>query len=513
MKSVAVAIAAAVVAGVCGADDVRRPPFARPLLFPDAPPANSSSGYASPKSLLATADAGPEPGVERGKSEASPLLPQAQPVMSPNPPATSPTGPATATTPGWPQKVLLYEEDLNDPTGKRFAGFVVWRIDGIPSGPNQPDVAVRADIEIPEQKMSVRWSLRRNDETELPVTHVIDIAFTLPPDFAHRGISNVPGVLMKERETTRGVPLNGVAAKVTTNFFLIGLSSVDADMQRNIQHLKEWSWISVPIVYSDGRRAIMAVEKGTAGERAFADAFDRWREPVSKAQLPPSGNGEIGKSGFRWRDFASPERAARPTPKTDAIAQLTSTTPDGATLRPWPTPPRPSWAWPPSTRPSWVWAPGSPTSSWIWQQGPSLEAAKTIGLASRAIAPPMTPWLKPPPWLQSASKTMTMAMSTPSWPRLPAPDFRIPTGRSRFADEKDLEPPTQFVRWSDRLEEVLPGDREVDRRCRALGAESAPGKVIRGCSHQVAGRCFVIRVDDPGAARHELAHCNGWRHE
>jgi hypothetical protein len=33
-----------------------------------------------------------------------------------------------------------------------------------------------------------------------------------------------------------------------------------------------------------------------------------------------------------------------------------------------------------------------------------------------------------------------------------------------------------------------------------------------GCAYRLAGRCFIIRVDDPGVARHEPAHCNGWKH-
>jgi hypothetical protein len=67
----------------------------------------------------------------------------------------------------------------------------------------------------------------------LPASHKIEIVFTLPPDFPHGGIANVPGILMKPGETTRGVPLGGIAVKVMANSFLIGLSSVDADMQRN----------------------------------------------------------------------------------------------------------------------------------------------------------------------------------------------------------------------------------------------------------------------------------------
>jgi hypothetical protein len=175
------------------------------------------------------------------------------------------------------QKVVLYEEDQANPNGTQFVGTAVWRTERVAPGPGQqPDVVVRAEIEIPDQKVQVRMSLRRNDDKQLPASHTVEIVFALPPDFVHGGISNIPGMLMKQGETTRGVPLNGVAVKVTTNFFLIGLSSVDADMQRNVQLLKERSWFDIPVVYADGKRAIIAVEKGIPGERAFTEAFATW---------------------------------------------------------------------------------------------------------------------------------------------------------------------------------------------------------------------------------------------
>jgi hypothetical protein len=175
------------------------------------------------------------------------------------------------------QKVVLYEEDPNDAAGKRYIGTAVWRLESVPPAAGKPpDLAIRADIEIPEQKLSARWSLRRNDDKSLPASHTVEVMFTLPPDFTHKGITNIPGVLMKQSESTRGVPLAGLAVKVTNNFFLIGLSSVEADRQRNIQLLKERAWFDIPLVYEDGRRAILAIEKGTPGERAFAKAFEAW---------------------------------------------------------------------------------------------------------------------------------------------------------------------------------------------------------------------------------------------
>jgi len=70
----------------------------------------------------------------------------------------------------------------------------------------------------------------------------------------------------------------GLAVKVTDGFFLVGLSNVEADRTRNLQLLKERSWFDVPLVYVNQRRAIIAIEKGAPGERAFNDAFAAWGE-------------------------------------------------------------------------------------------------------------------------------------------------------------------------------------------------------------------------------------------
>ena len=189
------------------------------------------------------------------------------------------TAPDTANAPAAAvaQKVVLYDEDSGDPQGKRFVGSALWRTETVSPGPGlAPELAVRADIEIPERKLRMTWSLRRNTDKALPASHTVEIMFTLPADFPEGGIGNVPGVLMKQNEQARGVPLAGLAVKVTNGYFLIGLSAVDVDQQRNIQLLKERDWFDIPIVYTSGKRAILAMEKGTPGSRAFEEAFRAW---------------------------------------------------------------------------------------------------------------------------------------------------------------------------------------------------------------------------------------------
>src|SRR5579871_258147 len=175
------------------------------------------------------------------------------------------------------QRVVLYDEDPSDPKGKQYVGSVVWRTEPVKSANGQPtDIAVRADIDVPDRKFKMTMSFRRNTDSSLPASHTAELTFILPSDFAGGGVSNVPGILMKSNEQARGTPLAGLAVKVTDGFFLVGLSNVDADRARNIQLLKERSWFDIPLVYANKRRAIIALEKGAPGERAFNDAFAAW---------------------------------------------------------------------------------------------------------------------------------------------------------------------------------------------------------------------------------------------
>jgi hypothetical protein len=177
------------------------------------------------------------------------------------------------------QRVVLYDEDPSDPKGKQYVGSVIWRTEQIKASGNQkPDIAVRADIEIPDRKFKMTMSFRRNTDTSLPASHTAELTFILPPDFSGGGVSNVPGILMKSNEQARGTPLAGLAVKVTDGFFLVGLSNVDSDRARNLQLLKERSWFDVPLVYVNQRRAIIAIEKGAPGDRAFNEAFAAWGE-------------------------------------------------------------------------------------------------------------------------------------------------------------------------------------------------------------------------------------------
>jgi hypothetical protein len=214
----------------------------------------------------------PQPSVVEAPKDASPLSKPKIPDRVGQPSSTDQVAPVA-------QRVVLYDEDPSDPKGKQYVGSVIWRTEQIKAAAGQKaDIAVRADVDIPDRKFKMTMSFRRNTDTSLPASHTAELTFILPPDFAGGGVGNVPGVLMKSNEQARGTPLAGLAVKVTDGFFLVGLSNVDADRQRNLQLLKERSWFDVPLVYVNQRRAIIAIEKGAPGERAFNDAFTAWGE-------------------------------------------------------------------------------------------------------------------------------------------------------------------------------------------------------------------------------------------
>ncbi len=191
----------------------------------------------------------------------------------------SSTRPSTGPAADVAQRVVLYEQQPDTEDRKQYIGSVIWRAESASPGPGlPPDLAIKADVEIPERHMRMSFTLRRNTDQTLPASHTIEILFSTPPDFPPGGVADMPGVLMEEAEQSRGAPLTGLRVKVTEGFFLIGLSTVESEARRNIQLLKERSWLHFPIFYKNNQRALLAIEKGVPGDRVFAEAFAAWQQ-------------------------------------------------------------------------------------------------------------------------------------------------------------------------------------------------------------------------------------------
>jgi len=227
---------------------------------------------------------------EAAAAKSSPFsaLPATGPVPA-SPPNSRPAIPTDGTRP----RAVLYDEDPSNPTGRQFVGSVTWRTESLKAEGRPDELAAHADVDVPSRGLRLTISFRRNLDPSLPASHVIDLNFQVPAD--KDGVANVPGILMKSNEQARGTPLAGLAVKVTGGFFLVGLSNVATDRERNLQLLLERSWFDIPIVYANQRRAILAIEKGEPGEQVFKTAFAAWGQSSAAAQ--PGANMTDGNSG------------------------------------------------------------------------------------------------------------------------------------------------------------------------------------------------------------------------
>ena len=102
-------------------------------------------------------------------------------------------------------------------------GGMAGRDDGAVAG-HPAEMTIRADVEVPERQLAMTWLLRRNTNQVLPITHTIELMFSVPADFPLGDFKTAPGVVMKQAERARGAPLSGSSVKVTPTSFLIGLS-------------------------------------------------------------------------------------------------------------------------------------------------------------------------------------------------------------------------------------------------------------------------------------------------
>jgi hypothetical protein len=210
-------------------------------------------------------------------------------------------GPAALPMPanGVRERAILYEEIPSDPMGRQFDGSVIWRVEAIKVDGKPDEIAARADVEIPSRGLRMTMLLKRNLDSSLPASHVIDLKLAVPADFDGGGIASVPGILMKSNQQAKGVPLAGTSVKVTDGLFLVGLSSSSNAPERNLK-LLERSWFDIPMVYSNQRRVILAIDKGETGDQVFKTVLTVWGPyPPSTKPIAANPKHDDGTSGAR----------------------------------------------------------------------------------------------------------------------------------------------------------------------------------------------------------------------
>jgi hypothetical protein len=195
---------------------------------------------------------------------------------------TPPAAPAQTIAVG--QKAIFYEEKTGTEQGTADQGAVVWSVIQDSPGLDQPpEPAIRGEVNVPDKGIKVRLTIKRNLDKSLPASHIIEMLFTTPPDFAGGPIADVQRFAMKDTEQAPGNPLVGVPASFGDGFFLIALTDEKSAIDTNISLLGKQQWIDVPVAYGSGRRALLSFEKGLTGERVFEEVLKSWAAKAAGA--------------------------------------------------------------------------------------------------------------------------------------------------------------------------------------------------------------------------------------
>lgn len=170
------------------------------------------------------------------------------------------------------QRAAILVEAPDDPQKvKTFVGTTIWRVEGSGSA----SVLV-ADINLSDASLTATMRMSRNTDAKLPASHTIELRFAPGANSEVASITTIDTPQMRIEESPTGTPLAGAPVPIMPNYFLIGLSNNDKMTVRNMELLRDRSWIDIPMVLTSGRIAKLTFEKGSSGDRAVAQALEGW---------------------------------------------------------------------------------------------------------------------------------------------------------------------------------------------------------------------------------------------
>ena len=176
------------------------------------------------------------------------------------------------------QTAYLYEEGGGDGGASRDEARVAWSIDErSPEDGMPPEPVIKGALEVPGRGLNLEIIIRRNVDQALSASHIIELNFTVLPEFSGGGIDDVSRFVMKANESARGQSLVGVPVKIDNGYFLIALNNLEQAKQANETLMESSDWIDIPIRYVSGRRALLALEKGSSGKEVFDKALADWK--------------------------------------------------------------------------------------------------------------------------------------------------------------------------------------------------------------------------------------------
>ena len=204
------------------------------------------------------------------QSPAAPQVPQVQAQAQPQAQA------APAAVAGMSRAAMLIGVASDPQKPMVNLGTAVWSI--IPATGGQPStLAVRIEVDIPDQKMHATVTIRKNSDASLPATHTIDLRATFADGAEIKGVKDMGLPQLRKEDTPTGDAISGVRVKINDSYYLVGLTRSDADAAHNLDLLASRNWFDFPLLLNDDRIAKLTFTKGEAGDKAMAQALDAWK--------------------------------------------------------------------------------------------------------------------------------------------------------------------------------------------------------------------------------------------
>ena len=196
-------------------------------------------------------------------------------------------------------RAILSEEDPGNPIGNNFIGTVRWRVEKADSeSKSESQHQLRAEIVIPQRRLSASLAIRLNLDQALPASHIAELTFDLPADGPQGGVATVRGILVKQNAGLRGRAVPGVAARLRPGIFAIAYP--DNQVEETTELLYSRRWLEIAIIFVDGRRALLEIDKDVSGAAAFKQAFSLW------GQLNPRIAQVVARVDANWRPEVDP---------------------------------------------------------------------------------------------------------------------------------------------------------------------------------------------------------------
>ncbi|CBI75907.1 conserved protein of unknown function [Bartonella clarridgeiae 73] len=182
-------------------------------------------------------------------------------------------------------EAVLYQMRTKHDAEKVTKGSASWSLieeDSVKGASGE--LALRGDITIPSEGLSLRLTLRRNTDESLCAAYIIDLIFITSDKFSGQTINNIKSLTFKANEKSIGQTLFGtVTAKIDNDFFLFALTGNHPFLDRNLQLIRDLDWLRLVMSDKNGRVHELTFAKGPAGEAIFNKVIGQWLMQKNKS--------------------------------------------------------------------------------------------------------------------------------------------------------------------------------------------------------------------------------------